>query len=116
MNFIQKKIHHLRQQSEEVKLRAISRFTIVAGIILVIAWAGIFLPLQLRFRSAGSNEPADNQADSQVEQTDASPQPTLPPRPTATPRAGETSIKLVPTSEDKASPSISQVVPVEVSP
>lgn len=115
MNFIQKKIHHLRQQPEEVKLKAVSRFTIIAGIILVIAWAGIFLPMQLRLRKGNNGStiiPAELTQDAQLQ---ASPSVTPIPRPTSNPN-GQASVKLTPTNEDQATPTPSQVAPVEITP
>lgn len=111
MNFIQKKIHHLRQQPEDVKLKAISRFTIIAGIVLVILWAALFLPLQLRLRQGN---PTPTVAGSTSQET-VTPTSTPPPRPTITPQSAAT-IKLAPTSEDKASPEPSSGVPVETTP
>ncbi|MBI3255498.1 MAG: hypothetical protein HYZ63_00840 [Candidatus Andersenbacteria bacterium] len=113
MNFIQKKIHHLRQQPEEVKLKAVSRFTIIAGIILVVAWAGIFLPLQLRLRKSNDNSPIIPAPLIKEVQPQASPSPTPIPRPTNNP-AEPASIKLTPTSEDTATPAQGEARPNEV--
>jgi len=45
---VKQRIEYLRQQPEHVRLQAATRYTIIAGIILVILWLVILLPLQLR--------------------------------------------------------------------
>jgi hypothetical protein len=53
---IKRKIEDLRQQPEPVRLRAVSIMTAVSGLVLVVLWAGVLLPVQLAFTR-------DNQAD-----------------------------------------------------
>lgn len=44
---IHRKIEHLRQQPEPVRLRAATLMTAVSGAALVIVWLAVLLPLQL---------------------------------------------------------------------
>lgn len=102
MNFLRKKLNNLREQSEEVRLRAITRLTVIAGIVLVIIWLAIFLPLQLSLRQKSTPEAsAQPEGDSRVVQ------PTISPRVTATPTAAQipsSAVELLPSNEDQVSP------------
>lgn len=55
---IKRRITDLRQQPEHVRLQVATRYTIIAGIILVIIWLVVFLPLQIRSALRNSNQPA----------------------------------------------------------
>ncbi|MEX1997686.1 MAG: hypothetical protein WEA04_03350 [Candidatus Andersenbacteria bacterium] len=48
MRKIKEKIEYLRQQPEPVRLRAASLLTAASGVVLVIVWLTILLPLQLK--------------------------------------------------------------------
>jgi len=47
MKFIKTKIKDLRSQPEEYRVRVATRFTLIAGIIILILWLAVFLPLQI---------------------------------------------------------------------
>lgn len=53
---MKKKIQYLREQPEHVKYRAASYLTVGSGIIIVILWVTIFLPLQLRLQNSDKGE------------------------------------------------------------
>lgn len=100
MNFLKKKIHMLRQQPEEVRLKAITRLTIISGIILVILWAGVFLPLQISLRQK-ETPPVESQP-----MIAAPVEPTVTITPTAVPIQNPSSaVELLPSNEDQVSPS-----------
>ncbi|PIT98124.1 MAG: hypothetical protein COT71_02400 [Candidatus Andersenbacteria bacterium CG10_big_fil_rev_8_21_14_0_10_54_11] len=73
------KIHHLREQPEEVRLKAISRYTIVIGLIVASIWLAILLPLQVALKRqpavAEQQQGQEKQSGGQAAQTTASPSP-----------------------------------------
>jgi cytoskeletal protein RodZ len=58
MRRLKQRIEALRQQPEAVRLRAVTYLTIVAGVVLVILWLVVLLPLQLYFQR-NDREPAE---------------------------------------------------------
>lgn len=44
---LRKKIADLRREPEEVRFQAAIRYTVIGGIILLLFWLGVLLPLQL---------------------------------------------------------------------
>jgi len=102
---LKKKIHELRQQPEEVRLKALTRFTFAAGIVLGIIWLAVFLPIQLALHP--TKVPL-------IPTIPATPNPTvdaavtaLPERPkpttTVTP-IDSAPVDILPTTEDQVSP------------
>ncbi len=51
---MRRRIEELRQQPEHVRLRAASFMTAASGVILVLLWMTVLLPLQLRFNGSRS--------------------------------------------------------------
>lgn len=59
---IQRKIENLRQEPEDIRMRAVTYFTLVSGIVLVVLWLAVFLPLQLYVqRPNNEEEPITNE-------------------------------------------------------
>lgn len=57
MQRIKRKIEELRQQPEPVRLRAATVLTAACGVVLVVLWVAVLLPLQLHFnRGEGTDE------------------------------------------------------------
>lgn len=69
--FIRRKIDHLRQQPEDVRLRAATLMTAGVGAILVVAWLAILLPLQISLNNNDSSEDAPIERATQPEQEPA---------------------------------------------
>ncbi len=58
---IKKKIADLHEQPEHVRHRAASLFAIGSGIIIVVLWLAVLLPLQLRFQPGAGKDKATPQ-------------------------------------------------------
>lgn len=56
--YTRRKIEHLRKQPEHIRMRAASLMTAASGVVLVVVWLTILLPLQLHF-----TKPADQQSE-----------------------------------------------------
>lgn len=109
---IKHKIHRLRQEPEEVRMRAVTRFTVIGGVVVFILWLVVFLPLQLRSRKQPS-EPGPEEVLQQVisgQEATPTPAPTLLPRSTsetpiipsvATPSPAVQGLQFLPASEDR---------------
>jgi len=115
MNVFKKKIRHLRQQPEDVRLRAVGKFTFFSGLVLIILWLLVFLPLQLSLRK---QDAAPLLPEGIVPENVATAVPTLEvvratPSP-STPQTAGSAVQLLPTNEDKVSSSPN--VPVESTP
>lgn len=77
------RVAQLRQEPEEVRIRAATRWTIISGGLLAIVWLAILLPLQLRLsplNGEGQEESASGTVSGAQDTTD----PTTSPSPTPT--------------------------------
>ena len=115
MNILKKKIRHLRQQPEDVRLRAVGKFTFFSGLILVILWLIVFLPLQLSLRKQDTAPllPPDIVPQG-IATASPAPEPLKATPTPAAPDAAGTSVQFLPTNEDQVSSSPN--IPVEVTP
>lgn len=84
MRFVRKKVEYLRQQPEEVRLRAATIYTAIGGVAIFALWALVLLPVQLRFNGANTPDERRNGAVSGVVDI-ATPTPTPVPSPTPDP-------------------------------
>lgn len=97
---IQHKLHQLRQKSQPQRLRVAVTFSFLAGLMIVILWVTVILPLELRGLKNPSTSPAVTGAVAGIESDKATPTPSetfVPSPPTQT-----QTFQNLPSSEDSS--------------
>ena len=101
-NRIRAKIDYLRKQPEQVRLRAATTWTAIAGSIIALLWITVILPLEIKMNRSDSKE--------NLSANKILPLPTQP-VPTTSPESAVAGVRVTPTL-----PPLSTVSPVNSSP